>query len=59
MATFGALAGISAGAVVAASGYRTLNLGAASLGVVLVVAVLATVTTNSRRPRPAPAASFS
>ncbi len=58
MAAFGALAGISAGAVVAATNYRTLNLGAASLGVVLVFAVLATVTTNSRRPRPTVAASF-
>jgi MFS family permease len=59
MATFGALAGISAGAIVAAGSYRTLNLAAASLGVVLVVAVLATATTNWRRPRTAAAPSFS
>jgi MFS family permease len=58
MATFGALAGISAGAIVAAGSYRVLNLAAASLGVILVFAVLVTVTTNGRRPRPAPAPSF-
>lgn len=57
MAGFGALAGISAGAIVAASSYRNLNVAAAGLGVILVVAVIATVSTSSRRPDPASAAA--
>ncbi|MPY94472.1 MAG: MFS transporter [Acidimicrobiia bacterium] len=57
MAAFGALAGISAGAIVAASSYRALDVGAAGLGIILVMAVIATATS---RPRPATAApSFS
>jgi MFS family permease len=58
MAAFGALAGVSAGAIVAASSYRTLNLAAAGLGLLLVLAVLVTASTNSSRPRTAPAPSF-
>jgi MFS family permease len=56
MAAFGAAAGISAGAIVAVGSYRLLNLAAAALGVILVVAVIATVGPNTRRPRPATAA---
>jgi MFS family permease len=42
MAGFGAAAGISAGAIVAATSYRDLTLSAAGLGLVLVVAVVLT-----------------
>jgi MFS family permease len=58
MAAFGALAGVSAGAIVAASSYRTLNLAAAGLGVLLMLAVLVTASTRSSRPRRATAPSF-
>jgi MFS family permease len=51
MAGFGAFAGISAGAIVAARSYRDLNMAAAGLGVILIVAVLATSVSRPRRPR--------
>jgi MFS family permease len=50
MAAFGALAGLSAGAVVAARSYRDLNVAAAGLGVALVIAVILTALTGPRRP---------
>ena len=50
MAAFGAMAGISAGAIVASSSYRNLNVAAAGLGIILVLAVIITVTTGSDRP---------
>lgn len=54
MAAFGALAGISAGAVVAARSYHDLNIGAAGFGIILIVAVFATLATTKLRPvRPA------
>jgi hypothetical protein len=48
MMAFGAVAGISAGAIVSYRSYLDLNLAAAFLGVVLVVAVLFTVATTDR-----------
>ena len=48
MMAFGAVAGISAGAIVAYRSYLDLNLAAAILGVVLVVAVLLTVASRGR-----------
>ncbi len=57
MAAFGAAAGISAGAIVAAGSYRILNTAAAGLGVILVLAVFATVGTKPRRSAQAPAAA--
>ncbi len=42
MAGFGAASGISAGAIVASRSYHDLSMGAAALGMVLVVAVVAT-----------------
>ncbi|MBH30146.1 MAG: MFS transporter [Actinobacteria bacterium] len=48
MMAFGAVAGISAGAIVSYRSYLDLNLAAATLGVVLVVAVLFTVATTDR-----------
>jgi MFS family permease len=50
MAGFGALAGISAGGIVAARSYHDLNMGAAVLGVVLIGAVLYTAAANRRGP---------
>ncbi|MDG2111338.1 MAG: MFS transporter [Actinomycetota bacterium] len=50
MAGFGALAGISAGAIVASRSYRDLNVAAAGLGVLLVVAVFVTLATDRRPP---------
>lgn len=47
MAGFGALAGIAAGAIVAYRSYLDLNLAAAGLGVILVVAVIATAIGGS------------
>jgi MFS family permease len=55
MSGFGAIAGVSAGAVVAARSYRDLNIGAAGFGAVLVLAVLATAATGRARPTPAAA----
>ncbi len=52
MAGFGATAGISAGAIVAARSYHDLNLAAAGLGVLLIVGVLATMAGERRRPAP-------
>ena len=52
MSSFGALAGISAGAIVASSSYRTLNIAAAGLGVVLLAAIAATAGGNRARPHP-------
>ena len=51
MAGFGALAGISAGAVVASRSYRDLNIGAAGMGVILVLAVIFTASTSPSRKR--------
>ena len=48
MAAFGAFAGVSAGAIVAYRSYLDLNLAAASLGVILVFAVLFTIATSER-----------
>lgn len=50
MAGFGALAGVSAGGIVAARSYQDLNFGAAVLGVILVAAVLYTTATYRTRP---------
>lgn len=52
MAAFGAVAGISAGAIVASRSYRDLNIAAASLGVLLIIAVMATASTNRSGPSP-------
>ena len=49
MMPFGAVAGISAGAIVAYRSYLDLNLAAAILGVVLVVAVLITLVAPPER----------
>jgi MFS family permease len=51
MAGFGAIAGITAGAIVAIRSYRDLNVTAAAMGVILVAAVILTVGT-SRTARP-------
>lgn len=51
MAAFGALAGLSAGTIVATWSYRALNMCAAALGALLVVAVIATVGTGRSRDR--------
>ena len=48
MMAFGAVAGISAGAIVAYRSYLDLNLAAAILGAILVVAVLVTVASKGR-----------
>ena len=48
MMAFGAVAGISAGAIVAYRSYLDLNLAAAILGAILVVAVLLTVASKGR-----------
>ena len=48
MMGFGAVAGISAGAIVAYRSYLDLNLAAAILGVVLVIAVLLTIASTAR-----------
>lgn len=48
MAGFGAIAGIAAGAIVAYRSYLDLNLAAASLGLVLVLAVALTASTSER-----------
>ena len=48
MMAFGAVAGISAGAIVAYRSYLDLNMAAAILGVVLVLAVLFTVAATDR-----------
>lgn len=53
MAAFGALAGISAGAIVATWSYRDLNIAAASLGVMLIVAVAATAGMGRSKPQAA------
>jgi len=45
---FGAVAGISAGAIVSYRSYLDLNLAAAMLGVVLVLGVLFTVAATAR-----------
>jgi MFS family permease len=50
MAGFGAAAGISAGFIVAARSYHDLNLGAAGLGVLLIVGTLWTMTRERSRP---------
>lgn len=55
MAAFGATAGIAAGAIVASRSYRDLNVAAAGLGVILILAVIVTASTG--RDRSAPAAS--
>ena len=49
MMGFGAVAGISAGAIVAYRSYLDLNLAAAILGAVLVIAVLLTTASTARR----------
>ena len=49
MMGFGAVAGISAGAIVAYRSYLDLNLAAAILGAVLVIAVLLTIASTGRR----------
>ena len=49
MMAFGAVAGVSAGAIVAYRSYLDLNLAAAILGVILVVAVLATLLAPPER----------
>ncbi len=54
MMGFGAVAGITAGAIVAYRSYRDLNLAAATLGIMLVVAVM---LTSTRRPRKVAAAT--
>ncbi len=58
MAGFGAAAGISAGAIVAARSYHDLNMAAAALGLVLIVAVALTIAGDrgGRRLDPAVAA---
>ncbi|MBM3684472.1 MAG: MFS transporter, partial [Actinobacteria bacterium] len=56
MAAFGAVAGIAAGAVVAARSYRDLNLGAAGFGIALALAIVVTQVLVRRRPEPATAA---
>lgn len=56
MAAFGATAGISAGAIVAYRSYRDLNLAAATLGIILVVAVLFTSVSRKARTTPSAAA---
>ena len=48
MMAFGAIAGISAGAIVSYRSYLDLNLAAAILGVVLVLGVLVTVVGKDR-----------
>ena len=48
MMAFGAVAGISAGAIVSYRSYLDLNLAAAVLGVALVLAVLFNAATRSR-----------
>jgi MFS family permease len=50
MSGFGAIAGISAGFIVAARSYRDLNLGAAGLGALLIVGTLWTMTRERSRP---------
>jgi MFS family permease len=57
MAAFGALAGISAGVIVRTRSFHDLGLAAASLGVLLVLAVVATSTQGRSRPG-LPAASM-
>lgn len=57
MAGFGAFAGISAGAIVAASSYRSLTTAAAILGLLLVLAVAATVANGRSRRTPVTAAA--
>ena len=56
MSAFGAAAGISAGAIVAYRSYRDLNLAAATMGLVLVVAVLFTSVSRKARTTPSAAA---
>ena len=48
MMAFGAVAGISAGAIVSYRSYLDLNLAAAMLGVFLVLGVLFTVVATAR-----------
>ncbi len=48
MTLFGAIAGVTAGAIVAYRSYLDLNLGAALLGAALFAAVVATATTSRR-----------
>ena len=54
MTAFGAIAGISAGAVVAARSYRDLNIGAAGFGIALALAIVATQLVVRRRPTATP-----
>jgi MFS family permease len=49
MAAFGASAGIAAGAIVAARSYQDLNVAAAGLGIILVVAVILTARSGRTR----------
>ncbi len=51
MAGFGAASGVAAGAIVAARSYHDLAMAAATLGVLLVLAVIATRATDRDRPR--------
>lgn len=57
MAGFGASSGLMAGVIVATRSYHDLAMGAALLGVVLVVAVFLTVGIDRRRPTLARAAA--
>lgn len=57
MSGFGAVAGVSAGAIVAARSYHDLNIGAAGFGAILVIAVVLTAVTTRRATPPAPAAA--
>jgi MFS family permease len=54
MAACGALAGVSAGGIVSLRSYGDLNAGAAGIGVILIVIVLASVVVRRGQPMVAP-----